>query len=97
MTKEKKLTTPEWILKGYDSLEEYEKSKGKKADEKKFKKTFKLRKCPKCKSDKVNVVVGEVGIWECKKCGWKGKDVIKEELSEDELMIYLDKIERSVK
>ena len=28
MTKKNKLSTPEWILKGHDSPEEYEKSKG---------------------------------------------------------------------
>ena len=53
-------------------------------------KTFKIRKCPKCGSEKVGVVIGEVGKWECKKCDWKGKDVKEEKLSEDEFMIYLD-------
>jgi len=54
-----------------------------------------LRKCPKCGSDKVNVVLtGEEGKgtreWECKKCKWKGKNVEEEELSEEQFMKYLD-------
>lgn len=54
-------------------------------------KTFKIRRCFKCNSDDVGVVLGEVGIWECKKCGYKGRDVKEEELSESEFMKYLDK------
>jgi hypothetical protein len=58
-------------------------------------KTFKIRRCPKCNSDNVNVVLtGEEGKgtreWECKKCKWHGKDVEEEELTEDEFMKYLD-------
>ena len=80
-----KLQTPDWILKGK------EKPKEKKSKEK----TFKLRKCPKCGSDEVNVVLtGEEGKgareWECKKCKWKGKNVEEEELSEEQFMKYLD-------
>lgn len=80
-----KLSTPDWILKGE-----------KKPSEKKVKgKTFKLRRCPKCKSDKVSVVLnGEegkaTGEWECQNCHWKGRDVKEEELNEDEFMKYLD-------
>lgn len=89
-----KLSTPDWIREGYDSKEAYEKKKGIKAKKEKGK-TFKLRRCPKCKSDKVIVVLtGEEGNgsgeWECKKCGWKGRDVKEEELTEDEFMKYLD-------
>lgn len=54
-------------------------------------KTFKIRRCPKCDSDDVEVVIGEKGIWECKKCGYKGKEIKQEELSEDEFMKHLDK------
>ncbi|MBR9702179.1 hypothetical protein GOV13_04630 [Candidatus Pacearchaeota archaeon] len=105
MAKKKKLSTPEWILEGYDSPAAYEKSKGVKKKEhrsvspknlnegrKKKGNTFKVRRCPECNSDEVSVVVGEEskGMWECKKCKWKGKDVKKEELTEDEFMKYMD-------
>ena len=56
-----------------------------------------MRECPKCSSDNVGIVLSgsdeEVGggkEWECHKCKWKGKDVIEKELTEDELMKYLD-------
>ncbi|MEN7982564.1 MAG: hypothetical protein ABFQ65_03895 [Nanoarchaeota archaeon] len=119
MAKKEKMKTPDWILEGYDSEEEYEKKKGVKKEHhrrtttgvastsyevpklspkeslqgaKKSGKTFKLRKCPKCGSDEVGVIVGEEvkGKWECRKCGWKGVDVKEDELSEDEFMKYLD-------
>lgn len=62
---------------------------------KKNKKAFKIRECPKCRSNDVAVVLGgkeEKGSngWECKKCKWKGKDIIEKELNEDEFMKYLD-------
>ncbi|MCK4647529.1 hypothetical protein KAT24_01200 [Candidatus Pacearchaeota archaeon] len=78
MPKEK-LSTPAWILEGK------EKPKSKKNG-----KTFKIRECPKCRSDDVTVVIGQIGMWECKKCGWKGVDVVEKELTEDEFMKYLD-------
>lgn len=55
-------------------------------------KTFKVRRCPKCNSDNVRVVVGEEkkGEWECHKCGWKGRDINNEELSEEKFLKYLD-------
>ena len=58
-------------------------------------KVFKVRKCPKCNSDEVGVVlVGAEGKkadnWECRKCGWKGKEIKEEELSEDEFLEYLE-------
>ena len=98
MAKKPKIQTPDWILEGYDSKEEYNKAKGIKDDGKKGK-TFKIRKCPKCDSDDVGVVLSGSDSeedsntgreWECKKCNWKGKDVRKEELTEDEFMKYLD-------
>ena len=46
-----KLATPDWIKEGYDSKEEYEKKKGIKS-KKKDGKIFKIRKCPKCRSDR---------------------------------------------
>ena len=56
MAKKSKLTTPAWMLEGYDSKEEYEKSTGKKR-EKKSEKTFKIRECPKCQSNDVRLVL----------------------------------------
>ena len=72
--------------------------KMKKSENKKDKKTgkiFKIKECPKCKSNDVGVVLtGEEGKgsngWECKKCRWKGKNIIEKELNEDEFMKYLD-------
>jgi len=96
--KKPKVQTPAWILEGYDSKEEYNKAKGI-TDENKSGKTFKIRRCPKCDSDDVGVVLsgsdseedsGTGREWECRKCGWIGKDVKKEELIEDEFMKYLD-------
>ena len=53
-------------------------------------KTFRIRRCFKCNSDDIGVVLGEIGIWKCKKCGYKGRDIKEEELSESEFMKYLD-------
>jgi ribosomal protein L37AE/L43A len=89
MAKKKKLSTPAWITEGYDSEADYNKAKG--IDKKKKTgKTFKVRRCPKCNSDEIGVVIGEVGKWECRKCKWSGKDVKEDELEEDEFMKYLD-------
>jgi hypothetical protein len=90
-----KLVTPDWIKEGYDSPEEYAKAHGKSAKKKPEGKTFKVRKCPKCGSDNVNVVLtGEEGKgakeWECRKCKWVGKDIKESELTEEEFMKYLD-------
>jgi len=92
-----KLKTPDWVLEGYDSPEEYTKTKGKPSKEKKDNKTFKLRECPKCGSDNVGVVLsgndseeGGGKEWECKKCEWTGGNIKDKELTEDEFMVYLD-------
>ena len=97
MAKKSKLATPAWILEGYDSIEDYEKSKGKSKAKKKDEKIFKVRRCPECDSDDVKIVLsgsdseeGGGREWECKKCGWVGEDVKKEELTEEEFMEYLD-------
>ena len=95
MAKKSKLSTPEWIKEGYDSPEAYAKAKGGTTKKKKTGKTFKIRKCPECKSDEVEIVLGgEEGKgskgWSCKKCKWVGQDVDEEELTEDEFMEYLD-------
>lgn len=92
-----KLATPDWILEGYDSPQEYAKAKG--IDKKKKEgKVFKIRECPKCGSDDVGVVIsgsdseeGGGKEWECRKCKWNGKNIKEKELSEEELMAYLDK------
>ena len=97
MTKKSKLATPAWILEGYDSEEDYNKAKG--IDKKKDGKTFKIRECPKCGSDDVGIVLSNSDFeeesntgknWECRKCGWVGSNVKERELTEDELMAYLD-------
>lgn len=88
----KKLKTPDWILQGYDSKKEWEKAQGI-GKKKKKGKTFKIKKCPKCKSDNVKVVVGEEnknGYWKCGDCSWTGKKPDVEELDENEFMEYLD-------
>jgi predicted RNA-binding Zn-ribbon protein involved in translation (DUF1610 family) len=70
-------------------------SKGKSEKKKVKERTFRIKRCPKCKSDRVNVVLtGEerknAKEWECRKCGWKGKNIDEEEFSEEEFMKYLD-------
>lgn len=94
MAKKPKLATPEWILEGYDSEAEYNKSKGVKK-KKPVGKTYSIKTCPKCGSDNVGVIlVGEEGkkadSWECRKCKWQGKNVNEEELSEDEFLKRMD-------
>jgi len=78
------LKTPDWILKGEKPPKE--KKKGK---------TFKIRKCPKCESMGVEVVLGQEegrgsSGWECKKCKWKGRDVVVEVVGEEEFMKNLE-------
>ena len=98
-----KLSTPDWIKEGFDSPAEYAKSKGIKTKKKTNEKTFKIRKCPKCSSNDVGLVLsnsdseeGGGREWQCHKCKWKGKDVEEEELIEDEFMKYLDEKGESV-
>ncbi len=100
--KKSKLATPEWILEGYGSEADYNKAKGISGDKKKGK-TFKIRECPKCSSDDVGLVLsnsdseeGGGKDWQCNKCGWKGFDIVEKELTEDELMKYLDEKEEDV-
>ena len=96
MAKKNKLSTPAWILEGFDSEDAYNKAKGVSSTKKKGK-TFKIRECPKCGSDEVRVDIageeckGGKCNWECKKCKWKGQDIVEKELTEDELMEYMDK------
>lgn len=91
-----KLKTPEWILEGYGSEEEYNKKKGlAKSGKSKKGKTFKIRECPKCKSDDVGVLLtgeeGRSGEWQCRKCKWEGTNIKEKELTEDELIKYMEK------
>lgn len=103
--KKNKLATPQWILEGYNSPEDYEKACGgskkevKKVSKKKGK-GIKVKICPKCGSEDVCVVLSGNDTeeesntgkeWECRECKWKGVDVDYKELSEDEFMEYLDK------
>ncbi|MFH1365170.1 MAG: hypothetical protein ABIH28_01130 [archaeon] len=83
--KKPKIQTPDWILKGKD------KPAGKKVKAR----TFKIRKCPKCKSKDVSVFLGIEegkgrGEWECKKCKWRGKDIVEEEVNEEEFLKFLE-------
>ncbi|MCK5149830.1 hypothetical protein KAJ87_02800 [Candidatus Pacearchaeota archaeon] len=96
MAKKGKLSTPTWILEGYGSEADYNKAKGI-GKKKKQEKTFKIRECPKCGSDDVGLVLsgsnseeGGGKEWGCNKCNWKGEEIVEKELTENELMKYLD-------
>lgn len=88
-----KIQTPEWILGGYASEEEYLKIKGlKKKSSGKF---YKIRECPKCGSEEVGVLLGREegrgkGEWECRKCKWAGADIKEKEVGEEEFLKYLN-------
>lgn len=58
-------------------------------------KKFKVRVCPKCKSRDVGVVIGAVGLWECRSCKNKGKEFPEIEVSEEEFLNYSEKIKAS--
>lgn len=100
MAKKSKLSTPTWILEGYDSPAEYEKAHGGSGKSgKKSGKVFKIRECPKCGSDEVGIVLSgsdseedsDTGKqWECRKCKWTGTNIKEKDLTEDEFMKYLD-------
>lgn len=88
--KKSKLSTPAWILEGFDSEADYNKAKGIKKEKKEVK-TFAIKTCPECDSDDVRVVLGgEEGKgskgWECDKCKWKGEDINEKEVDEDEFL-----------
>ncbi len=91
-----KLSTPDWIREGFDSKADWEKAHGVRG-KKKEGKTFKIRKCPKCGSSDVGLVLsnsdseeGGGKEWQCHKCKWGGSNINEEELTEDEFMKYLD-------
>ncbi len=79
MVKKSKIQTPDWILKGEVGPKKKESGK-----------IFKVKICPNCKSDQVNVVIGESGLWKCNNCSWKGKGIVEKEYDEEEFMKYLD-------
>ncbi|MFA6022731.1 MAG: hypothetical protein WC781_01445 [Candidatus Pacearchaeota archaeon] len=55
-------------------------------------KKFIIKYCPRCKSEDVAIAIGErVGVWQCRKCKYKGIDFTEKELSEEEYLAYLDK------
>ena len=93
-----KLTTPEWIKEGYKSKEEYERKKEIKTKKKDAgKKKYRVKKCPKCGSTEVSVVLtGEEGKgareWECKACKWRGRIIEEKELTEDEFLEHLGRM-----
>lgn len=91
-----KLSTPNWIREGFDSKADWEKSQGKKTGKKLTGKTFKLKVCPECGNNNVNIVlVGEEGEkadnWQCRSCKWRGKNIEIKEVSAEELMELGDK------
>jgi hypothetical protein len=90
------MKTPDWILEGFDSKADWEKKQGVVSKTKKKGKTFKVRRCPECNSDDVEVVLGGVEGrgskgWKCNKCKWNDDEIKEEELTEEEFMKYLDK------
>ncbi len=67
--------------------------------ESKKEKVFRIKLCPKCKSDNVKIILSGMNSeeqsntgkeWKCDNCGWKGKEIIEKELSEEEFLKYLD-------
>ena len=94
MPRKSKLSTPAWILEGFDSEEEYNKKKGIKSKPKaKTGEEFHVKVCPQCRSRDVSVVAREVGVWECKKCKWKGRNIEEESVSEEEYFKIIEKME----
>lgn len=62
------------------------------------KRTHRVKKCPKCGSTEVFIVlIGEEGKkaenWECRACNWKGRSIEEKELSENEFLEHLEKME----
>jgi len=83
--KKPKIQTPDWILKGKD----------KPSEKKPKEKTFKIKKCQKCKSNDISVLLGieegkGKGEWQCKKCNWQGRNPLEEEIGGDEFLEYLE-------
>jgi ribosomal protein S27AE len=99
--KESKIQTPDWIKEGYDSPAEYAKAKGLDSKKKVSGKVYKIKKCPKCGSNNVKVVLSgsdseeETNTgnqWQCGKCKWTGEKVKEEEVDEDTFLDYMEKM-----
>ncbi|MBU2503588.1 MAG: hypothetical protein KJ879_00850 [Nanoarchaeota archaeon] len=97
-----KLSTPDWIREGFDSKADWEKAQGKKSSGSRTPtgsgKTFKVKTCPKCGDSEVKVVIdgkedGSTKDWECKSCSLAGKDIKEKEMSEDEFIEHIEKME----
>jgi ribosomal protein L37AE/L43A len=59
---------------------------------KKTLKKYVVKSCPKCKSDDIGVAIGgQMGIWECHKCGFRGPSFLEKEMSEEEFLDYEEK------
>jgi ribosomal protein L37AE/L43A len=53
--------------------------------EKKVKITGKEKFCPKCGSEEMMMVIGgQMGMWECKKCGYRGSVIPEREFYKTE-------------
>lgn len=85
----KKVVTPQGCIPKEGTRTSYEAPKNSTRGKKKCK-IFKIRKCPACASKNVSVVLGEVGMWKCNDCSFRGTEIIEEEVSEEEFMKYLD-------
>lgn len=53
-----------------------------------MKKKYKLKKCPKCGSNSVSVVIGEIGLWQCMSCTWDGENIETVKVTEKEYLIF---------
>jgi len=74
--KKSKLKTPDWILKGEEKPKDKNKSK-----------KFVIKFCSRCESRDVGVVIGgQIGMWECHKCGHRAPGFPEIEISEDEFL-----------
>jgi len=55
-------------------------------------KKYIIRTCPKCKSDDVGLAIGgQIGMWECRKCGMKAASFAEKEMTEEEFLEYQEK------
>lgn len=93
-----KLETPEWIREGYDSKADWEKAKGIKGKKTGSGKKYKVKACPKCGGTEVKIILGQEegrgkSEWECKSCKWKGKNIEEKEMSDQEFLEHMGKME----
>jgi len=46
---------------------------------------MRVKFCPRCKSKEIKLVVGgNIGLWECKKCGYRGSIFPEKEIKVNE-------------